>query len=199
METIQAERTQTDVPVEFSFNEGGGVTGLTVNLRIKENFTNEYLDFDDLNFKAAGHTDIDLAVPEITAPTAEGFYSVSGGFDLTSINNLTSSMTSLTFEFHVTGSRTAVDKDIVQLTETQSNLQVIKALGGMGNVYVDNMVYDVNNLLTSWRSRVFPTSALAAAATDGGSGEGETETLTGTATPDGGTPELPDTVRGVLT
>jgi len=77
-------------------------------------------------------------------------------------------------------------------------LQLLRGLACKSTVLIDNHAYDANGFLLSARVRVFPTEALAAAATPGAtSSEGEIYTTTLTGTPSSLFPTRPATVRGV--
>ena len=75
---ITVERTETNVPLTLAVTRGnGGVSGLTVNVVIRDGATNNsYLDFSDGVFKTVGWTQKQLPLTDLGG----GFY--ANQFDL---------------------------------------------------------------------------------------------------------------------
>jgi hypothetical protein len=100
--SIQAERTDTNVPVALVVTKnGGGISGLTVVVQIRDASTiDSYLDFDDDTFQTSGWTTKQASLADL----GDGFYALSGGLDVDVFTNLPASSHHLLVEFIVTGS-----------------------------------------------------------------------------------------------
>ena len=98
---IQVERTESQVPIDLVVTDRrGGISGLTVVVQIRDGrTTNSYLDFNDDTFKTSGWTTKQVSLADI----GDGFYTLSGGLDLSAITNLPASTHYLFAEFIVTG------------------------------------------------------------------------------------------------
>lgn len=97
-----------------------------------------------------------------------------------------------------------VENQVSLVTQNSAGLVVVEATVSADDIaesvlirgsYMkrDNISYDSNGFPISGRERLFPTKALADAATYGGVGEGETDTYTIAATPEGTFPNSPRT------
>lgn len=70
--------------------DADALTGLTdLFVRLRRDSDGEYFDWDDSTFKAAGWTERDKLLVEVDSSLAPGLYEVSGGFDSSSITNIT--------------------------------------------------------------------------------------------------------------
>ena len=100
--TIQAEFTDTNVPLTLvATKNGGGVSGLTVVVQIRDASTiDSYLDFDDDVFKTSGHTIKQASLADLS----DGFYALSGGLDVNAFSGLAANSNHLSAEYIVTGS-----------------------------------------------------------------------------------------------
>lgn len=112
---IIANRAQTNVPIGILVTRDGGITGLTLIIRIYNGDDHtEFLDFNDGVFKAAGHTTPTLALTEIGTT---GYYAVDGGFDL-SVITVPAAAASLLVEYEITaGGESGNDWDTIQFTD----------------------------------------------------------------------------------
>lgn len=110
--TIIAERDQTDAPISIQVNRDGGITGLTVVIRIYNgDDVTEFLDFNDGVFKAAGHTTPTLTLTEVGL----GLYAVDGGFDLSAIT-IPAATSTLLVQYDITaGGESGTALDTIQL------------------------------------------------------------------------------------
>jgi trimeric autotransporter adhesin len=109
---IQAERTDTNVPITLQVDKNGGVTGLTSVVQIRDGATtNSYLDFNDDTFKTAGWTTKQASLADI----GDGVYVLSGGLDVSAITNLPAGTHHLFAEFDVTGSVDGNAVDVILL------------------------------------------------------------------------------------
>lgn len=111
---VIAKRLQTDVPIGVQIDRDGGISGLTVVLRLFNGADlTEFIDFDDGTFKSAGHVTPTLTLPEVAG--AAGFYVVDGGFDFSSITIPTTTNT-LFAQYEITaGGEAGNDVDVIQL------------------------------------------------------------------------------------
>lgn len=110
---IQAERTDTNVPITLV--ESRGTTGLTVSVRVRDGATiDSYLDFSDATFKTSGWTSQTSSLSDI----GDGFYALSGGLNLSTVTNLPATTRVLMLEFLVSGSETGNAIDVIQIRES---------------------------------------------------------------------------------
>lgn len=118
-QTILARRDQVDVPVNLLVTRDGGITGLTVVIKIfNGDDLTEFLDFNDGVFKAAGHTTPTQTLSEVDSTNAPGFYGVVGGYDLSAIT-VPAGASYLMVQYTITaGGETGDDWDTIQLTDT---------------------------------------------------------------------------------
>ena len=118
--TITAERTSTDLPLELLVARGGGTTGLTCVVALRDGATDgDYLDFADGTFKAAGWTTRQSAMVEISAANAPGKYVLR--VDLSSLT-IPAATDYLVAEYAVSGTVTAVAQDVVELVASAYDL-----------------------------------------------------------------------------
>lgn len=86
---IQTGRTE-QIRLDVRTTAGVAVTGATdVLVRIQRASDGEYFDHDDATFKAAGWVDRDTATVEVDATLLPGIYEVTGGFDSSTVTNIT--------------------------------------------------------------------------------------------------------------
>ena len=111
---IIAARNQTDVPISVHVTRDGGISGLTLAIKIfNGNNLSEFLDFDDGVFKDAGHADPTLDLTAQQATEAPGLYVLEGGFDLSAITVPTDAK-SLLVRYEITaGGETGDDIDTI--------------------------------------------------------------------------------------
>jgi hypothetical protein len=122
-ETIQVDRAHPRAPIKLTVDRDGGITGLTVAARIATGVAGEFLDFNDLTFKSAGHVTPTLAVPEVDAGDMPGLYAVDGGFDIATITNLPAAQLELFVHFDITaGGETGNDVDTWQFVDRHVDL-----------------------------------------------------------------------------
>lgn len=108
------KRTETAAPLWLSVDNTGGVTGLTVNVQIRDGVsTTSYLDFNDDTFKISGWTQKNLALTEVGG----GHYTAT--LDLTAIVNLPSG-NHLALEYAITGSVTGVANGVLTMDDALS-------------------------------------------------------------------------------
>lgn len=106
---IEAERTETAVPLDLVVSDG--TTGLTVVVQIRDGkTTNSYLDFS-----TNGFTTTPVTKTASLTEVGGGIYSLSGGLDLSAITNLPSTTNRLIAEFLITGSLTGTAIDVISL------------------------------------------------------------------------------------
>lgn len=118
--TITAERTSTDLPLELLVARGGGTTGLTCVVALRDGATDgDYLDFADGTFKSAGWTTRQSAMVEISATNAPGKYVLR--VDLSSLT-IPAATDYLVAEYAVSGTVTAVAQDVVELVASAYDL-----------------------------------------------------------------------------
>ncbi len=112
---ILASRKDTNIPLTLSAgNSGGGVTGLTVVVEIRDGATNNsFLDFNDDTFKTSGWTTKSVALADI----AGGFYALAGGLDAAVITNLPAATDHLIAQYTVSGTLKAIAADVIVLRE----------------------------------------------------------------------------------
>ncbi len=107
-----AQRSDTNVPVNLQVDKGGGVTGLTAVVAVRDGATiNSYLDFNDDTFKISGWTTRQASMAEI----ADGVYALSGGLDVSAITNLPAATRHLILEFDVSGTEDGNAIDVIEL------------------------------------------------------------------------------------
>ena len=141
--SLIVDRAETEVPLSLSLTEGGGaVLGATVLVAIRDSKTQDsYLDFNDLTFKTVGWTTREASVAEL----ANGFYSVSGGLDLTAITNLPVTTNLLVAEYRVTAPAASLgsvqeyihvqaDVNVKRIHESETAARMLEE-GTRGNVY----------------------------------------------------------------
>lgn len=116
---IIAERDQTNVPISVQVDRDGGITGLTVVIRIYNgNDVTEFLDFNDGVFKSVGHTTPTLALTEVGL----GLYAVDGGFDLSAIT-VPAAADSLLVQYDITaGGESGNATDTIELVASVLDL-----------------------------------------------------------------------------
>jgi len=119
--TIEAEFTDTNVPVKLTVNNSsGGVAGLTVNLQVLDGETqNSRLDFNDNTFKTSGHTQINAAVTDVSG----GRYSLNNGLDVSSII-FPAGVKKLILEYNISGSVSGVVSEELLLRESTYQAKV---------------------------------------------------------------------------
>jgi hypothetical protein len=121
-DTFQVDRAHPRAPISVYVGRDGGITGLTVVARIGNGVAGEFLDFNDLTFKAAAHVTPTIAVPEVDAGDMPGWYVVDGGFDIATIANLAASQLELFVHFDVSGTETGSDVDVWQFVDRHVDL-----------------------------------------------------------------------------
>jgi hypothetical protein len=83
--------------------DGAPATGRsTIRLTILRKSDNQLFDFNDLTFKAGGHTTPQATMAEITT-TSDGFYELVGGFNTGTITNPYADDTYLTIPSQTSG------------------------------------------------------------------------------------------------
>lgn len=121
MSVIICERTESAAPVEIFIDRNGGVTGLTVQVAVRDgDTTNSYLDWNDLTFKTTGWTTQYQTVPAI--PGRAGGYKYVAGLDISSITNLPAGTDQLELEFDVSGAFSAIVRDTIQLVNVLKDI-----------------------------------------------------------------------------
>jgi len=126
--TVVATRTDTAAPIEITIDQGGGVTGLTVTIAVRDAQTDgSWLDFNDDTFKTAGWTTRQASLAEVDSSNAPGAYRLTAGLNLLAIPNLPANTDNLMLEFEVSGDITANLIDQMQL---------------VSNFYTGGVVYD---------------------------------------------------------
>jgi hypothetical protein len=109
---MQAERTDDAVPVDLIVNRLGGIAGLTAVVAVRDGQSaTDYLDFNDLTFKAAGWTTRQAALADL----GSGLYRLAGGLDVNGITNLPAGTNNLILEYAVSGAESAVTIETLQL------------------------------------------------------------------------------------
>ena len=64
-------------------SSGAPATGrATIRIRLYRKSDNQFLDWSDATFKAAGHIAIEAVMSEIDATNAPGHYELAGGFNV---------------------------------------------------------------------------------------------------------------------
>lgn len=176
---VQAERTDTNVPVTFVIDTG--TTGLTVTVRVRDgSTTNSYLDFSDNTFKTSGWTSQTSTLTDINS----GFYALAGGLNLAAMTNLPTTTHTLLLEFVVTGAFSGSAVDIIQvrtsvhdipldllirsLSGTEPSITTERSLAGMLQKHVNRVrvngavieIYQTDDATLAW-SQNLTTSAVA--------------------------------------
>lgn len=111
--TLQASRESTAVPLNLSVSKGGGVAGLTATVAIRDGATSDsYLDFADNTFKTVGWTTKKASMADVGG----GFYTRTGGLNVSAFTNLPAGSTKLVAEYEVSGALAGVTLDVIELT-----------------------------------------------------------------------------------
>jgi len=101
MPLIISNGAEAALPISIAVSSGGGVSGLTVTMAIRDGSTlNSYLDFDDLTFKTSGW----VSQTDALVDQSGGYYADT--LNVAGITNLPD--TNLIVEFGVSGSLNAV-------------------------------------------------------------------------------------------
>lgn len=111
--------------VEFRDITGAQLTGATdLFVRLFRDSDGQFFDWADLTFKASGHTTIDRGLTEVNATNAPGLYQVTGGFDTSTITNITADDTYLVVPLQTPGTNAVLPEP--------SELKVGQWLDGVG-------------------------------------------------------------------
>lgn len=119
-QAITAERTQPKVPIGIDVDRDGGITGLTIVVRIHDgNVPANFLDFNDGVFKAGAHTTPTQTLTEVSL----GRYELVPSLDLSSGNPtpiiLPAATEHLLAKYDITaGGETGNDTDVIQLVRS---------------------------------------------------------------------------------
>lgn len=83
---------------------GSPATGrTTIRTRIYRKSDNQFFDFGDLTFKAAGHSILEAIMTEVNSVNAPGHYELPGGFNTGTITNAVANDTYITVPYQVSG------------------------------------------------------------------------------------------------
>ena len=82
---VQTGDTEQIVFLVLQKNGTPAVGRATLRLRIYRKSDNQFLDWADMTFKAAGWTTLDQTMTEVSAANAPGHYELVGGFDTSAI------------------------------------------------------------------------------------------------------------------
>jgi hypothetical protein len=113
---ISITRFETAAPISLSVNNSGGVTGLTVSVKVRDNLTtNSYLDFDDDTFKTSGWVQKSLALNDL----GDGQYYET--LDITAITNIPNGK-HLILEYDILGSVVGIAQGVLTFLDNYLTL-----------------------------------------------------------------------------
>jgi hypothetical protein len=159
---MQAERTDTAVPVDLMVNRAGGVAGLTVVVAVRDGQSaTSYLDFNDDTFKAAGWTTRQAAMADL----GSGLYRLAGGLDVDAITNLPGATNNLILEYDISGASPGVALETLQLVTSAHDVPAGvwgKSLAGFVSPAAGRMLDRIRVYLTNRNEIDFATQQLVA-------------------------------------
>ena len=97
---IEAERTDSNVPINLTVTRRGGIDHLIASASIRDGATTDYyLDFNDSTFKLGGWA----TKQETLTNIGSGFYVLSGGLNIGGMTNLSGTTNHLIVEYEISG------------------------------------------------------------------------------------------------
>ena len=104
-------RTATNVPLEITVDQGGGISGLLVTVMIRDSDnSSSYLDFADNTFKTSGWTQRERALSDLTG----GFYHTT--INVAAITNLPAGG-NLVASYNISGAVAGITSEILHISE----------------------------------------------------------------------------------